>query len=145
MKKGDITRLSGFVGVSGNQNPRWSGTKDIPKDFFSQYRRNAAKRNHAFKLTIDDLQTLWDSQEGKCAYTGQSLHFKRNRAKIRGRHDANSAIASLDRIDSSKPYEIGNVQFIAAPINIMKNTYSESEFLRLVSKIYNHKIRLTKL
>ena len=33
--------------------------------------------------------------------------------------------ASLDRIDSSKGYVKGNVQFIVAPINYMKNTLSD--------------------
>lgn len=36
-------------------------------------------------------------------------------------------LASLDRIDSSKGYIEGNVQFVSTPINYMKNTMSDSE------------------
>ena len=39
--------------------------------------------------------------------------------------------ASLDRIDSSKGYEIGNVQFISTAINYMKNTMSHEDTLKL--------------
>lgn len=44
--------------------------------------------------------------------------------------------ASLDRIDSSKPYEVGNIQFISTPINYMKNSMSDEqtrEYLRVIS------------
>jgi hypothetical protein len=45
--------------------------------------------------------------------------------------------ASLDRIDSSKGYVEGNVQWVHKRINIMKNDLSDSEFIewcRVVSK-----------
>lgn len=44
--------------------------------------------------------------------------------------------ASLDRIDSSKPYEVGNIQFISTPINYMKNSMSDEQtktYLRVIS------------
>ena len=44
--------------------------------------------------------------------------------------------ASLDRIDSSKGYIKGNIQFISTPINYMKSTMTDSEvksFLKLIS------------
>ena len=44
--------------------------------------------------------------------------------------------ASLDRIDSDKQYEVGNIQFISTPINYMKNTMSDKqtkEYLRVIS------------
>jgi hypothetical protein len=43
---------------------------------------------------------------------------------------------SLDRIDSSKPYEVGNIQFISTPINYMKNSMSDEQtktYLRVIS------------
>lgn len=134
-KKRAIKNLKGHIGVFGNASPTWKGTKDIPYDYFSQCKRGAASRNIEFKLKIEDLQNLWDSQKGKCKYTGRDLCFKVGRNRRRGRHDADSKLASLDRIDSSKPYTSDNIQFLSAPINLMKGTYSEEEFLNLVKEI----------
>ena len=49
--------------------------------------------------------------------------------------------ASLDRIDSSKGYVIGNVQFVSTPINLMKSTMSDLEtkqYLKLISFYTSH-------
>lgn len=43
--------------------------------------------------------------------------------------------ASLDRIDSSKGYIKGNVQFIVAPINYMKSTLSDLEVKQFLKEI----------
>lgn len=43
--------------------------------------------------------------------------------------------ASLDRIDSSKPYERGNVQFVAWPINYAKSDMSDRQMKRFVKLI----------
>ena len=44
-------------------------------------------------------------------------------------------MASLDRIDSSKPYEKNNVVFVSAPINYMKNIMTEEETVAYCKKI----------
>ena len=44
-------------------------------------------------------------------------------------------IASLDRVDSTLPYEIGNVQWTNKYINVMKNGFSQEEFI-----FYCHKV-----
>lgn len=49
--------------------------------------------------------------------------------------------ASLDRIDSSKGYIKGNVQFVSLPINYMKSTKSDIEirqFLKQISSYTSH-------
>ena len=82
-------------------------------------------------LTIDQ-QYAWDlflKQERKCALTGVELKFPKN-----GKD--NNGTASLDRIESSKGYEDGNVQWVHKDVNRMKNIYSQERFIqvcRLVS------------
>lgn len=127
--------------LHADKNPNWRGTQDIPRDFYSQFKRNAEVRNLPFEVSIEDLQELWEKQEGLCAYTGRTLHFKRNRVKKKGRHEGSSNIASLDRIDSDKGYIKGNIQFVAAPVNLAKQTYCEIDFLNLIQEIYDYKIR----
>lgn len=43
--------------------------------------------------------------------------------------------ASLDRIDSSKPYTKGNVQFVSTSINFMKGELSHDDTILLCKQI----------
>lgn len=45
--------------------------------------------------------------------------------------------ASLDRIDSSKPYIIDNIQWVHKDINFMKRTYSHDYFIKLCKLVAN--------
>lgn len=55
------------------------------------------------------------------------LKYKQNRKLIQ--------IVCDNRIDSSKGYEIGNVQFISTAINYMKNTMSHEDTIKLCNII----------
>lgn len=79
----------------------------------------AKLRTKEFHLAVDDLIQLWDIQEGRCAYTKLPLLATANQFNT----------VSLDRIDSSKGYIVGNVQLVCAAINKMKQEYSEDMFL----------------
>lgn len=98
--------------------------------------RNAKKRFKEFNLTLEDLKQVWEQQKGICPYTGLKL-------KLPTFHEHKYAWyrASLDRIDSSKGYVVGNVQFVSTPINFMKNTMSDLEtkqYLKLISSYTSH-------
>lgn len=43
--------------------------------------------------------------------------------------------ASLDRIDNSKGYEEGNIQWVHKDVNFMKRTYSQEYFIKLCTLI----------
>jgi len=45
---------------------------------------------------------------------------------------------SMDRIDSSKDYVVGNVQIVCLMANIMKNRYDNKNLLKWSKKIVNH-------
>jgi hypothetical protein len=82
---------------------------------FRYHLRQARYRKREFDLTLEYLKEIWDLQKGKCIYTGIEL-------KNWNYHGNNSIYtASLDRIDSSKGYVRGNVQFVSRNINLMKN------------------------
>lgn len=119
-------RKRNIAAYSGNRR-----TEDTP---FNYTLRNARKRFKDFNLTADYLRKVWNNQQGICPYTGISLilpTFGHNKdIPIANR-------ASLDRIDSSKGYIIGNVQFVSTPINFLKNTMSDLEtkqYLKLISE-----------
>ena len=103
---------------------------DNRKDEFTPFRyylRNVRNRFKFFNLTLEYLKELWEEQKGICPYTGLQLQL----ATYTKNHNNPIYTASLDRIDSSKGYEIGNVQFISTAINYMKNTMSHEDTLKL--------------
>lgn len=105
---------------------------------FRYYYRNAKRRCKEFNLTLEYLKELWEKQEGICPYTG----IKLNLAEYNKNHNNYIYTASLDRIDSSKGYIIGNVQYISIAINFMKNSMSHEETIKLCKIIANHYVEM---
>lgn len=74
-------------------------------------------------LTAEYLDSLWNEQDGRCAYT--NVKFQ------------DASTASIDRVDSSKGYLKGNVQWVLPEVNIIKRDLSHDRFLELCSMITN--------
>lgn len=79
------------------------------------------RKNKEFNISETDLFDLWGKQEGLCAYTKLPMLATSNQFNT----------VSLDRIDSSKGYVVGNIQLVCAAINKMKQEYSEELFIQL--------------
>jgi hypothetical protein len=88
------------------------------------------KRVIQFDIVIDDLVAQWDSQNGKCVYTGVELKLKSFSQEYYLENQA-----SLDRIDSNLGYTRDNIQFVSKDINFMKIDLCESEFVELCGLI----------
>lgn len=94
-----------------------------PKKRFSYFLRNCRKRFKECTITLDDLQEQWNKQNGICPYSGIPLiipTYTKN-------HNNPIYTASVDRIDSSKGYIPGNIQFVSTCINYLKNTMSDED------------------
>lgn len=103
------------------------------KDGYSSFRytfRNTKRRWKDFNLTLDDLVQQWKEQKGICPYSKFNLELPTNAKKIHP-----SYRASLDRIDSSKGYIKGNIQFVSTLINYLKSDLSHSETLDFINKL----------
>jgi len=109
------------------------------KDEWTPFRysfRNAKKRFKEFNLTLENLKQVWEQQNGICPYTGLKLELP-----IYNKCENIWYRASLDRIDSSKGYVVGNIQFVSTPINFMKSTMSDlqtKQYLKLISFYTSH-------
>lgn len=81
-------------------------------------------------LPLTYFLELYNSQKGKCALSGIDMTFikKTDGVKIHTN-------LSIDRIDSSKGYEIGNIQLVCAVVNIMKTVLSTDELIWWCTKI----------
>lgn len=118
---------------SGSDHSLWKGIGEISGDFwYNKVIRSAngsKTGNHIRKskeLSID-MKHGWDlflKQDKKCALSGLNLSF-----------DNKNITASLDRIDSSKGYIKGNVQWVHKHINIMKNKFDNEYFIEMCKKI----------
>lgn len=82
-------------------------------------------------ITPENLKILWGKQNGCCALSGVRLSLRKWDDK------AVPNTASIDRIDSNKPYAIQNIQFVCYSLNLAKNIFTQNEmksFLLEVSR-----------
>ncbi|GJD40815.1 hypothetical protein [Methylobacterium bullatum] len=74
------------------------------------------------------IEALLEKQEDKCALTGITFHYV-------GKGDDKQRRPSLDRKDSDKHYEVGNLQVVCKFINKWKSNARDEEFLRLIGLV----------
>ena len=91
----------------------------IKQNMWRYLRRGARKRNLEWSITKDDVNSIYQSQEGRCALSGVPIYLQ---GKV--------TTASLDRIDSSIGYIPSNVQWVHKEINFMKSNSSEEKFIK---------------
>lgn len=107
------------------------------RDPYTPYRytyRCVLRRYKDVDISIDDLVEQWEKQKGICPYTGYQLILPEN-GNVKTVDFFHRA--SLDRIDSTKGYVKGNIQFISTPINFLKSNKTDEEvrnFLKDIAK-----------
>lgn len=86
-----------------------------------------AKRRHIkWNLTLEEIKSL----PMICHYTGLPLTLK----------IGNPNTMSIDRIDSSKPYEFSNITPCCSMINNMKSYYNKTEFIEMCKRVAHHQL-----
>jgi hypothetical protein len=116
----------------GSKNPLWKGCGDISGDFWNRaILRNLRSRGERRRLlgvsiTIEYAWELFLKQKKRCALSGMPLIIS---------NDNTINNASIDRIDSSIGYHVGNVQWVHKDINNMKQSYSQEYFIELCKKV----------
>jgi hypothetical protein len=107
----------------------WKGIGDLSQTFMGRIIRNAEVRDIPFEVTKEYLWQLYEQQNGKCALTGLEIIFADKTTEPNE--------ASLDRIDSSKGYVNGNVQWVHKDINKMKMELPQERFIKLCKFVSN--------
>lgn len=113
--------------VCNKQNTHWKGYGNISAKHFNTYILGAKRRGIKFDVTIEDLWVLFQKQNGKCALSNVEITFA---TKATG-----DFTASLDRIDSTKGYIVGNIQWVHKIVNKMKMDLDQETFLQWCNRI----------
>lgn len=85
----------------------------------------AKRRGFEFSITQEYAWKLFVEQGRRCALTGKTITLPNNTNEFMSRKHT----ASLDRIDSSKGYIDGNVQWVSKNANLIKMDFQQDEFL----------------
>lgn len=104
--------------------------KDITTQFWGKVIIGATERNISFNITKEYVWEVYESQNRKCIYSGFPLSFASNWKKN---------TCSIDRIDSTKGYEIGNIQIVHKVVNLLKNATNDKLFIYLCKTIAENK------
>lgn len=100
----------------------------IPKKYWSSVKSNAKKRNLDIQIDVEYAWNILVNQKFKCALTGNPIDFI---------YQANTA--SLDRIDSTKAYIEGNIQWVHKDINKLKINHNEKTFYKMCRDVAKYR------
>lgn len=129
LKKGH-TKSCGCIIKESVSKRHWQGFEGISLSFYHKIMACAKRRNIDFNVSIEDIWNLFIKQNKKCALSGVDIIISGKGSKISCYFKDQTA--SLDRIDSNKPYTIDNIQWVHKDVNKMKQNFSEEEFLKWV-------------
>lgn len=108
----------------------YKGYKDLSSTYFTHIKTGARLRNFEFNVTYEYLWELYESQGRICALSGESIYIDKHYGQR-----TNEQTASLDRIDSSKGYVVGNVQWVHKVVNGIKSDMRQEDFIAWCKKI----------
>jgi len=108
--------------------------KGIPEPHLYRIKAQAQRRFMDFEVSEEYLLEVFDLQKKKCKLSGVDIRFADNYSEwIQG-----ESTTSLDRIDSTKGYIEGNVQWLHKSVNIMKQSMTDQEFISWCNLITNN-------
>ncbi len=119
--------------ISGSNHPFWCGYEEITGTHWASIKNGATSRNLEFAITVEYAWELFLKQSRKCRLSGIDLIMP-----VFGRRKNRKNQASLDRIDSSKGYVEGNVQWVSFVLNVMKLNHTQTDFLMYCKMVTDH-------
>lgn len=118
------------------QNEAEYVSKYIMRMYWTAFILNAKSRNLIIKIQPSDLDTILEKQNFKCKLSGLDISLPKTSNEFLLER---KWTASIDRIDSNKPYTISNIQFVHKDINKMKMDLDEKIFLNYCKAIVAYK------
>lgn len=112
---------------------RRTGCGDISGRFWASIVMNARYRTLECDITPESVWNLFLQQDCRCALSGIPLRFNQPGEQ------QTMTTASLDRIDSSKGYIKGNVQWVHKIVQKMKWELSQEAFVQMCRLVSNNR------
>lgn len=116
----------------GKKIVAWVFVGGMSANYLTRITHSAKRRGIKVGISTKDLYDQWILQDSICALSGIPLTLERRGIR-------STATASVDRIDSNKGYEVGNIQWVRKEINIMKHSMEEGEFILLCRLITGYR------
>lgn len=116
----------------GDKNKCWKGHGEISGRMWSAIKSKAQERSLSFEITIEDAWKQFEEQAGKCALTGLPISL------LSPKDSYSDKTASLDRIDNTKGYEKGNIQWLHKDVNWMKGCFALERFIEICNLVSKH-------
>jgi hypothetical protein len=113
---------------------RFAGNRQSENSPFRTFinKGRASIKAKGCSLTTEYLKLQWEKQNGICPYTNIKMILPRNTLEYTKTKSLMKA--SLDRIDSSKGYIEGNVEFVCSAINLAKNNFSKEAMVSFLQE-----------
>ena len=102
---------------------------------FRETFRRLHRRKKEVNVTLEYLKEVWDSQKGICPLTGWKLELPTQSKQYR----LHIKTASLDRIDNSKGYILGNVRFVSVMFNFARNNFSDEDVIEFAQAVVKNR------
>lgn len=110
---------------------RRKGIGEMSGYYWTCVNNNAQARNLSFNITKEYAYSLFT---GKCALSGLDISLDN--------YTKNSGTASLDRIDNTIGYEVGNIQWVHKDVNNMKMGLPEDRLIFLCKEISKNNVSI---
>lgn len=130
--KGNISCGCSRFGKTNTKNAGWKGVGELSGSLYGFMKGSATARGLPFTVSKQYLWNLFLKQERKCAFSGIVLVLPVLRK-------GSFKTASLDRIDSNKPYVPGNVQWVHKDVNFMKQDKTDKDFVKMCKAIAQYR------
>lgn len=120
-------RKDQYEKITGKNSKRFTGYEEIPGYLIARIKAGAESRKLEFSVDLEHLWKMFLAQDRKCALSGKDICF--------GKYRSGAVTASLDRIDNSKGYVVGNVQWVHKDLNIMRNRFDIEYFIEICRQV----------
>lgn len=95
-------------------------------------------RKKKVDISLQDIKSQWEAQQGVCLLTGWKMQLMENTSPSK-QLPLTPDRASLDRIDSRKGYEKGNIRFVAYMAQCAKNVFDDKDLTNFCEAVVQYK------
>lgn len=90
--------------------------------WFNSFYKSALSRGYQWNISIEEVDTLYSFQSGRCALTGWPIGWS---------SEGWNHTASIDRIDNSRGYDLNNIQLVHKSLNMARGSMTIDDFLEV--------------